>query len=433
MITQSIRTGFFLLLLLLTGVLPESQAQMTSSTRVIGIDLLKSRGETVIPFDLEQGFIIVDVWLGGFVPMKMIFDTGAENIILFDREIPILLGIPFERQIPVMGSDLDSVIMANIARNVMLRAEGCNQVLRDIIVLEENNLLLKEKLGIEVNGILGGGFFPNVVVKIDYRRKQITLRHPNKFKKPKGKYHEFDLEIRSNKPYLQAGLKVSDQRDSATSVRLLLDTGAALPFLIHANTDSTLTLPDSIMLGNVGFGLGGVIRGYMGRSRELDFSPFVYSNIATSFQDLNFGSGPRPKLIRNGILGNNLLSRFYIVIDYSREKLYLQASKKYNRDFEFDKSGITVFAVGSKLDKYYIVSVLEGSPAAEADVQPGDLIIKVNRRRSSNMRLQDITNMFSKKPGKNIKLTLIRGEEKIKREFVLREWTQVSDSSTTPK
>ncbi len=397
-----------------------------SQNKLIGLDLLDRDGREKVDFKMEQGFIVVKVWLQGIIPLKMIFDTGAENTILFDKEIDQLLGIEFERQIPIMGSDLDSVLIANIARRVKMRLEGCESVNRDIIVLENNNLLLREKLGIEVNGIIGGSFFSNLVVKIDYSKKEILLQHPNKFKPPKKNYQKFDMDIRSSKPYLVADLTIRE--GTTIPVRLLMDTGAALAFLIHTNTDSALTLPGKIMLGHLGYGLSGVLKGYLGKSRKLQLGSFEFHDIATSFQDLDIDtSRTRRTLIRNGILGNTFLSRFKVIIDYNREALYLRGGRKYNKEFEFDKSGLTIFAIGSQLNQYYVVAVLIDSPAYRADIRPGDLIYKLGQRKTQHMTLQDITRKLSRRTGKKIKVTLIRDEIRLKREFRLEEWYKSKD------
>ena len=254
----------------------------TSNSQIIGLDLLDRNGKAEIPFKIEQGFIIVEVWLNGIIPLKMIFDTGAENTILFDKEIAQILGIEFERQIPIIGSDLDSVLIANISRNVVTRLVGCNTVMRDIIVLQDNTLLLKEKLGTEINGIIGGSYFSNLVMEINYKKNRIYFTHPNQFNPPKKSYHKFDLNVISNKPYVVGNISISGEQKK--SVNLLVDTGASLPFLIHTNTDSTLLLPERVMVGNVGFGLSGAIYGYRGKSNSFELGELKFNQIVTSFQ-----------------------------------------------------------------------------------------------------------------------------------------------------
>lgn len=405
-----------------TGALLMMSVLLSGQNQIIGLDLLNNKGQAEVPFEIEQGFIIVKIWLNGIIPLRMIFDTGAENTIIFDREITQILGIKFEREIPIMGSDLDSVLIANIARNVKTKMDGCNTVNRDVIVLQENTLLLREKLGTEINGIVGGSYFSNLVVKINYKKRVITFNHPVKFKKPSlDKYYKYPINVVGNKPYIKGDVAISNE--VVHQLNLLLDTGAALPFLIHTNTDTTLTLPERIMVGNVGFGLSGAIFGYRGKSKRFELGEIFFNEIVTSFQDLVLQNmQKRPNLIRNGIIGNTLLSRFIVIIDYTNQELYLRPTRKYNQDFSFDKSGITLFAVGQDLNQYYVVATIEGSPADLAGVLPGDLIVKVGRKKTKKLSLNRITEKLSKKEGKLIKLTLLREDEEIKVSFRLKEW-----------
>ena len=181
------------------------------------------------------------------------------------------------------------------------------------------------------------------------------------------------------------------------------------------------------MVGNVGFGLSGAIYGYRGKARSFELGELVFNDIVTSFQDLIFEDiTPNLELVRNGIIGNTLLSRFSVIIDYTKGILYLKPGRKYNQDFSFDKSGITIFAVGPQLNQYYVVAVIKDSPADLAGVRPGDLITKVGAKKAKRLTLSRITNKFTKKEGKKIKLTLQRGSEELKVVFRLKEWFNVA-------
>ena len=57
-----------------------------------------------------------------------------------------------------------------------------------------------------------------------------------------------------------------------------------------------------------------------------------------------------------------------------------------------------------------------------AGVEVGDIILKVNNRRTRRMKLQDITRKMARKSGKKVKLTLKRDDEQVKTEFILSEW-----------
>ena len=122
------------------------------------------------------------------------------------------------------------------------------------------------------------------------------------------------------------------------------------------------------------------------------------------------------------------MSRFNVIIDYTNEVLYLKPGRKYNEDFSFDKSGITIFAVGAQLNQYYVVAVIKDSPADLAGVRPGDLITKVGRKKAKRFTLSRITDKFTKKEGKKIKLTLQRGGQEFTVTFRLKEWFNVSEN-----
>ena len=233
--------------LLLAGLAIMLCSYMTPiKAQVAGIDLLGQKNHREFKYELQQGFMVVEVIMEGVIPLKMIFDTGAENTILFDRELADAVGVTYEREILITGSDLDTVITANISRKVDFKLDRCKKVTRDIIVIKNNNFLLREKLGIEVNGIIGGSFFPNTIIRVENKKKRIHIYRPSTFDEDLKDYDRIPLEVIANKPYLNC--TVATASITPINVKLLLDTGASLPFLLHTNTDTNLVLPERTML-----------------------------------------------------------------------------------------------------------------------------------------------------------------------------------------
>jgi C-terminal processing protease CtpA/Prc len=107
--------------------------------------------------------------------------------------------------------------------------------------------------------------------------------------------------------------------------------------------------------------------------------------------------------------------------DFAKSKLYLKPHKNYNKAFDFDKSGLTIFAFGKELNQYYVKYVMDGSPAAEADIRPGDIIRKVGMWSTKWYNLSGLNKKFMGRTGKKIKLTLEREGEILKKEIVLRD------------
>jgi len=372
------------------------------------------------PFRYALDYILVDLEFNGALPLSFIMDTGAEHTILFQKVYGDLIGLKYTQEIKIIGADLSTSVLAYISRGVDVRLNEDIEVQRDIVVLYEDFLDLNELTGSKIDGILGGSFFQGLIVEINYKKNKIVLHHPNHYKP---EYHKtftpIDINVTQNKPYVKAKLELFS--GASSEIKLLFDTGAGLTFLLHTNTNDKLKLPENVIKGNLGKGLGGMVEGYTGLIKSLSIDKYKFSNLITSFQ--NNDSLIYKDIIqeRNGLLGNIIISRFHVIIDYNKEKLYLKPIGDYDKDIEYDKSGLLVFAYGEKLNKYYVKEVIPGSPADIAGLKEGDLIVRLGFWPSSFLSLRRIVNKLSGKDGKRIKMKIKRDGKKISKEFILRD------------
>jgi len=370
-----------------------------------------------IPFEYVNDFIVLDVTLNNFFKLKFIFDTGAEHTILTKRSITDILGVPYVRRFTLMGADMSTELHAYLARGLHISLGTVQANNQAILVLEEDYFQFEEFMGMKVHGIMGANFFRGYQVRLNYQRQVITLYRPNGFNPGKDRYQELDIEIYRSKPYLQADLEV--QKDSTLPVKLLIDTGASLSLLLYTDTDPNLEPPPTVIPSNVGKGLGGYLEGYLGRVDELNFADFKMANIITNFQDTIIYRDSSLMNNRNGIMGNKVLSRFDIVIDYWNEKLYMRPNKHYDDAFKYDRSGLLIIASGPNLSTYTVQSVIPGSPAAEAGLQKGDVLKTLNWIPVTLYSLENINHILQKKVGKRIRLIIKRDGERMKKVFYL--------------
>lgn len=373
-----------------------------------------------IPFQYQQGFILVDLKLDGKIPMRFIWDTGAENTILFERLYSDLIGATYDMRIPIVGSSFDGDRFALVSRDVRLDIADLPSVALDILVLEEYEPKLREYLGTEVHGIIGSSFFKNYILEIDYKRERIYLHKYQNFSMANVKgFREYEMKVLKGKPYLHTTISFNEQ--DSMSVNLLMDTGAGTNLLIHTNTDSLIHLPDSTIRGELGVGVSGILKGYVGRIYTFQLGSITYRDMITSFQDVDTSLLNRIDVFRNGIIGNDLLSRFRIIWDYPREKLYLKPERKAGEAFIFDRSGITLIAVGPQLNQYEIQRVWPGSPADEAGLMAGDQLLSLQCWPMDFYTLKSINRLLKKRPGKKIGMRIRRGSERKTFRFRLRE------------
>lgn len=374
-----------------------------------------------IPFSYINNFIIVEIAFNGPLPLKFIFDTGAEHTILTKHEISDLLRVRYDREFRVKGSDLKTDLVAYLARNIRLQIFGKDIVApsEDILVLQEDYFRFEEYAGVEVHGILAGRVFSRYLVKINYQRKIITLYERDAFKAAKEGFEPLPVEVYRNKIYVNTMAQL--RADSSSMVKLLLDTGAGMPMMLFTHTHPLIQPSPNAIPTNIGMGLGGYLEGYVGRTAGMDLGKFRQQNIVTYFQaadttqDLSYLNG------RNGLIGNTILNRFQIVIDYQNAMLWLKPTKRYKDEFVYDRSGLNIVASGMHLNYFSVLNVLPGSPADEAGIHAGDRILRIGWLSASLQTLSDLNAELKKKPGKTVKVVVKRDGKVMKKRLILRD------------
>ena len=390
-----------------------------SNAQLMGFKLSKGKDKVEIPFQFRNNFIIVDLVFDGIFPLKFIFDTGSENTILVKKEFTDILNISYDREFKVIGADFEQELIAYLVRNVNMDLPNLPGSDLDLLVLAEDYFKFEEYTGLKIHGILGMDLFKTFTIQIDYKKQKITLYRVENFVVPSKKFKPLVTEIHRNKPYLTADAKIKS--DTAVKVKLLLDTGASLSLLLHNNSSKDLMFPEKMIPGKIGNGLGGFIQGFVGRINQLAFDEYYFNSVITNFQEINSKVENRINYGRNGILGNEILSRFIVIFDIARSKIYLKPIKKYNKYFKYDRSGITLISSGKKLDQFRIKELISNSPAAEVGLQIGDLVTKVNFIPLGSDALNRVTRLLQKRAGKKIRFDILRNGQRMVFKFQLRD------------
>lgn len=391
---------------------------VTQNMQLNSLDVLGGKKKAVMPFKYIHHFIIVEAKLDGILPLQFIFDTGAEHVILFKKEYTDLLEVKYDRRIPVLGSDLSREIFALIARNSLIEVDGLAAKTHDLLVLEEDFFDLDEMIGTPVAGLLGGGFFKNLIIHIDYKRHQIVLYDPAYFQTPDD-YQILPIHIKTNKPYIHTQVNLND--GTQVALELLIDTGAGVPLLLHNNSNQALHLPEQYIVGKLGVGLGGYLEGYIGRISNLSLGSLMFPGVLTSFQHVDQAWLDDEDKFRNGILGNELLSRLDIYFDYTQERIMFKPYTSKQKPFHMDRSGLVLFAFGPFFNQFAIRDILPNSPAAEADLRINDVLLKIQGIETRYFNLDGINRILQKKPGKRINFEILRGTELIRKKITLRD------------
>lgn len=385
--------------------------------QIIGFEIINQNGKTTFGFEKVNNLVIIPVMLNGQLPLNFILDTGVRTTILTDRTISDIVNISYDRSVTIAGAGHIRELNAYLATNVSLSMPGINGQGQSLIVLEEDYLELKTHLGMNVHGIIGYEFFNHFVVKIDYQSSLITVYDPEVFK-PRRNFTAIPITIEQGRPYIEASM--TQYNGSIFNPKLLIDSGASHGLLLEKDTDEDILLPEDNLATIIGWGLGGELKGSLGRIKNLSINKFEFEDVLASFtQDY---SSPDVNMLtnRNGSIGGDLLSRFTVVIDYNGRMIYLRKSRAYSYPFEFNLGGIDIIADGVDFNTFRIINVIEGSPAFHAGLKNDDIIVAVNGKSAISISLTDINNILRSKPGSRVVLVLNRDNEIIRTSFRLK-------------
>jgi len=385
----------------------------------LGFSLANGATKTEIPIEIHNNLVIVPVILNNQLPLKFIVDTGVRTTILTEKIYSDILHLAYSKKFTITAPGGVNTVNAYIANNVTIDMPGVHGRGHAMLVLENDFLELRSSLGSEVHGILGYELFSRFVIKIDYEAKLMTLMLPQKFK-PSRKYTRLPITVEDTKPYYVAELKVNDT--TSMSAKLMIDTGASHGLFLDSESNDKLNVPSKNISCTIGRGLGGLITGRLARIRSLRVGRYTISNMIASFPDPNsyFDTLRTGRIVyRNGSIGGEVLSRFQVVFDFPREKIYLKPNHSFRKSSYYNMSGITLKATGSNLREFVVVEVRGQSSAFKVGVQVGDRIFSINNTLTSEMDLSEINSYFNSRPGKKLAMKIIRNTEVIDKEIIL--------------
>lgn len=398
-----------------------------------------------IKFKFINNLIIIPVEVNG-VPLSFILDSGVSKPIIFNfLNMSETLKIRNTTTIFLRGlGDGESVKALKSTNNIFKIGAAVNSN-QDLFAVFDTDLNFAPRLGIPIHGIIGYDFFKSMVIEINYVNKYLRLTSPKKFRYKKCKSCEtFNLEFYNNKPYLNAEAVVKNHKKP---LRLLIDTGGSDALWLFEDNAQGIGFRKPFFNDFLGYGLSGNVYGKRSKIESFSLKRFQLKNINVAFPDSSDISYARRHKNRNGSIAGHILKRFHIIFDYQRAILTIKKNKYYKEAFTYNRSGIEVVHDGSYFVKelddkhfwdastedldanighnhnrviidprykislkpaYAIVALRLASPAKNAGLLVGDIILNINGKASHNFSLQQLIQMFYDDNGKEIRLKVDR-------------------------
>jgi membrane-associated protease RseP (regulator of RpoE activity) len=127
-------------------------------------------------------------------------------------------------------------------------------------------------------------------------------------------------------------------------------------------------------------GVGGKVDMYMTVVKEFRLGPYRFRNVPVYVFDDVYNITSYPYL--GGLIGNDLLRRFNVILNYERRDIYMVPNKHFNDPFDYSYSGVELYYIDGLV---LIGDVAKDSPAELAGVQEGDEVVSVNNVFSGSL------------------------------------------------
>ena len=374
-----------------------------------------------IPFLFSGNQIIIKLRINGSKPLNFILDSGVKTPIIIDVPQFDTVKIGDVKRIKIKGLGDGESSEALIAyRNRINIGEHIVNRNQTVLIMLEDFFYLSNRLGHQINGIIGFDVFRDFIVEINYDNQYLKLHDPKKFTYPKSKkYITKDLSFRKGKPYVNLEVELADS--SKVPVKLLVDTGGSDALWLFHESHKDISSPENFIPDFLGRGLNGDIFGKRSRINKLYFGDIFLKGVTAAYPDSSSVAFVMMHKERNGSIGGGALSRFKVIMDYTNKKITLKKGSSFKRKFHYNMSGIELYMPYPELPIYEVHSVRKNSPAFFAGVKVGDILTSVNYTSANNLSLPEVMSKFQDRDGRKVRLSLSRNGEKIKLSFRLKK------------
>jgi hypothetical protein len=387
--------------------------------------------------------------------LSFLLDTGIENSILFNFKFKDSIILKDVEEINLYGLGDGEYLRALRSKNNLIRIGKVINLNHMIYVVLDEKFDLSAKMGININGIIGGDLFKDFIIDINYQTRELTFYDPRNYTSKKcKKCKTFPLEFYRNKPYINA--QIVNETGEQSGVKLLIDSGGGDALWLFENSAKNIKISEKYFEDYLGQGLSGEIHGKRSRINKLILGEFEFKNPTVSYPDSSSVLVARTNRNRNGTIGAEILRRFHMIVDYPNKQITLKRSRYFDDPFLYNKSGLELVYSGKMLVKeeqsfvtpygsksgnnidssfpeiiysynlsykpsYRISYIRKNSPAEAAGLLAGDDVIEINGNPVYDKSLQEIINELSGVKSKKIKIRIKRKGKYQKFKFELKD------------
>ncbi|UCD18248.1 MAG: aspartyl protease family protein [Candidatus Zixiibacteriota bacterium] len=266
----------------------------------------------VMTMNYINGFLLLEAEVIGGDSAVFILDSGA-GMNVIDQSFARRIGLEVTGELPAKG--VSGYEAAGITHIDSLDIGGVRLLHQKAAVFDFSNLNLR--LPGKPGGILGYDFLSRFPFRIDYRRRKFTIYHPEAFRPPDSNFAiSFDLYMKI--PVIAAEIE-------GCRGEFMVDLGNALGLILHRRFTEHCNIREKLtdikdMEHSVG-GIGGTSQAYAATGHDLRFGAVEVKKVPLAVAGGDEGAFGSAEL--DGNIGNLLLEKFSVVLDYTSKTIYV--------------------------------------------------------------------------------------------------------------
>lgn len=348
-----------------------------------------------------NGHIYINTILNDSVIGNFIYDTGCKEVMIdtaFCKKNKLIFKTTQDKKISGVGNTIQN---AKIVLDTLTYKVDKNTNFSNKTIL----IGLKNFLGQKTDGILGVNCFKNRPHKIDFINKKISF-----FKNTKN-YDSINLIFDGDNIYVPVTYTINEEEYIG---KFILDLGSSVTVLNSSTKINANSLGDYESIG----GIGGKTTGKTVFVNQFNIGKQTIFNFPIDIS--NDTNGALSSSNNQGLIGNDILDDFDIIIDLKMSKLYLKPNKKNNKHKkEFYKS--FSFIENNDNGKNWLVSYIYlNTDAYKQGLRLNDKIISINNVQVE--KLDRLKFYKSLKLDQKLELSIIREEKPLKINLILHKF-----------
>lgn len=320
---------FFLLLLLTFSCSYAQPGGNAASEPLSSNDPLLSKLLVKIPFETEQGSIILKIKLNNSSRiLRLLFDTGADGMAI-GQSLADSIGLKISRkkEVSVVGGNME------------IKISDGNTVHFDGFEVKNQVIAVFKEMHKNVDGIIGNSIARMFITKVDYDKKELSLYNFGDYK-----YEKEGVSVPFTMPshfFIIPGL-LNIATGSTHTGDFVFDTGAIynlICFRPFVKKNKLLISGFKPEYSGMTTSMGMTTPTFNGRAASFSFSnmPAIKNMPVTLMAAGGQSEDWNPDF--DGSLGVRLISRYNFTINMEKKEIHLSPNRTFNYPYDFAIGG----------------------------------------------------------------------------------------------